>query len=214
LKKFIFVLILLLTPMLAFSQQQVHKGVVLQTFNVEGYTYMEIKDGNVTKWIACPTLEVKKGDIVETSFGMLMPDFESKTLNRTFKEIYFVTRAKVLTSATNEAPKQVKPANKPKGKYYTVSEVLENKDSLAGKTVIFNAKVKKYTPSIMQKNWLHVTDVVETKRAVDLVVTTTDETKAGEIVKIEGVLTVNKNLGSGYFFPVIIEDAKISTVKD
>lgn len=214
LKTFIFAILLFFTPVLAFSQQQGHKGLVLQTFQVEGYTYMEIKDGNVTKWIACPTLDVKKGDIVETSFGMLMPDFESKSLNRTFKEIYFVTRASVVSSVPKDEPKKSKSANKPKGKFYTVSEVIENKDALAGKTVVFKAKVTKFTPSIMQKNWLHVTNEIGPTEKVDLVVTTNDETKAGEVVKIEGLLTVNKNLGSGYFFPVIIEDAKVSTVKD
>lgn len=214
LKTFIFAILLLFTPVLAFSQQQGHKGTVLQTFQVEGYTYMEIKDGNVTKWIASPTIDVKKGDIVETSYGMLMPDFESPTLKRTFKEIYFVTRASVVSSAPKDEPKKSKSATKPKGKFYTVSEVIENKDALAGKAVVFKAKVTKYTPSIMQKNWLHVTNETETKEKIDLVVTTNDETKAGEVVKIEGLLTVNKNLGSGYFFPIIIEDAKVSTIKD
>ncbi len=165
---------------------------------------MEIKDGGTTKWIASPQFEVKKGDMVETSFGMLMSDFESRSLKRTFKEIYFVTKAKVLTPA---------PASKPKDKFYTVSEILDNKTALTGKQVTFKARVTKYTPSIMQKNWLHVTDADGQKKN-DLVVTTNDTTQNGDVVIIDGKLTVNKDLGSGYFFPVIIEDAKLTPVKD
>ncbi|GAB4433078.1 MAG: hypothetical protein OHK0040_03410 [bacterium] len=214
-KKTLITFFLLFLPALVFSQQM-HKGIVLQTMNVEGYTYMEIKDGNVTKWIACPTLEVKKGDTVETSFGMLMPDFESKSLKRTFKEIYFVTWARVVSPAQDYSKKQKSATSlqKPKGKYYTVSEIIENKDSLTDKTVLFKAKVTKYTPSIMGKNWLHVTDQTESNNNVDLVVTTSDTTTAGEIVKVEGKLTTNKNIGSGYFFPIIVEDAKVSPLKE
>lgn len=212
-KKTIITIFLLFLPFSVYAQKM-HKGVVLQTFNVEGYTYMEIKDGNTTKWIASPSLDVKKGDVVETSFGMLMPDFESKSLNRTFKEIYFVTVAKVVSSAKEE-PKQTKTgtaAQKPVGKQYTAKEVIENKDAFADKIVIFNAKVTKYTPSIMGKNWLHVTDIKDSK--IDLVVTTNDKTAPGEVVKIEGKLTINKNLGSGYFFPIIIEEATVTAIKE
>lgn len=211
-KKIILTMLLILFPMIVFAQK-VHRGVVLQTFNVEGYTYMEIKDNNETKWIACPTLDVKKGDVVETSYGMLMPDFESKTLKRTFKEIYFVTKASVVSSG-KEQPKSKSEKPKGDGKAYSISEIVEKKDTLAGKIVIFEAKVVKYTPSIMGVNWLHVTEPVSSNNKIDLVVTTNDVTKVGSIIKIEGVLTVNKNLGSGYFFPIIVENAKISTLKD
>lgn len=196
-----------LIPMIIFAQN-VHKGVVLQTFNNEGYTYMEIQDGNQKKWIACPQFDVAKGDIVETSYGMLMDNFESRTLKRTFKEIYFVTKARVVSSPKKEQKTQ--PASKPKGKIYTLKEIVSNKEALADKVVAVKAKVTKFTPSIMRTNWLHVTEATESSEKIDLVVTSQDEAAAGDIVIIEGKITVNKDLGSGYFFPIMIEEAKIT----
>lgn len=206
-RKLFLTIFFVLIPMIIFAQN-VHKGVVLQTFNNEGYTYMEIQDGNQTKWIACPQFDVAKGDIVETSYGMLMEDFESRTLKRTFKEIYFVTRAKVVSSSKKETKTQ--PSSKPKGKIYTVKEILSNKEAFADKVVAVKAKVTKFTPSIMRTNWLHVTEAVESSEKIDLVITSQDEAAIGDIIVIEGKVTINKDLGSGYFFPIMIEEAKIT----
>lgn len=209
-KKLTLFLIFLLLPLFVYAQQK-HRGVVLETFNVEGYTYMQIKDEKEVKWIASPLLEVKKGDIVETSFGMLMPDFESKTLNRTFKEIYFVTYAKVVTPSEKNKGDQKRLTKDAKAdNVLTLRDIVEKKDKYAGKIVVFNAKVTKYSPKIMGLNWLHVTEPSSNgDGTLDIVVTTEDETKIGEIVKIMGRLTTNKNIGAGYFFPLLVEEASI-----
>ena len=43
----------------------------------------------------------------------------------------------------------------------------------------------------------------------DLVVTTLDEPKEGEVVTIEGVLAANRDFGAGYKYEVIVEDARV-----
>jgi hypothetical protein len=43
---------------------------------------------------------------------------------------------------------------------------------------------------------------------------TSDESlKVGDVVQVEGVLTKDKDIGSGYNFPLIIEDAKAQIQK-
>jgi hypothetical protein len=65
-------------------------GKVLSTIDVPSYTYVEVSQGNKTQWIAAATSKVKKGDMVRFDDGMVMKDFYSKTLKRTFPSIVFV----------------------------------------------------------------------------------------------------------------------------
>jgi len=66
-------------------------GSILEKLDVNKYTYVKIKNSkNQEVWLAGPKDDVKVGDKVSVASGMLMKDFVSKSLNRTFKEIYFV----------------------------------------------------------------------------------------------------------------------------
>lgn len=66
-------------------------GKVVETMNSGGYTYIHLeKDGKKT-WVAVPQMKVAKGQNISLSPGIEMKDFESKTLKRKFKKIYFST---------------------------------------------------------------------------------------------------------------------------
>ncbi len=97
---------------------------------------------------------------------------------------------------------------KPKGGK-TVQEVYQEKDKLNGKRVTLRGKVVKYNEAIMGKNWLHLRDGTGKEPANDLTVTTQAKAKVGDIVLLEGTVTLNKDLGAGYNYDVIIEDAKV-----
>ncbi len=64
-------------------------GTILETMNASGYTYMNIDTGKEKAWVAIPETEVQQGDKVTYLQGMVMSNFESKTLNRTFASIIF-----------------------------------------------------------------------------------------------------------------------------
>ncbi len=182
--------------------QTTHKGKVLEALQVENYTYVRINEHNKDIWIAIPKLDVKTGDTIETSAGIIMKDFNSPTLKRTFSEIIFATKASVLE--TKEQSKTTTQTKVPGT--FNVSKIIKNASDLKGNTITFNGKVTKVTPKIMGKNWIHFSDVNANN---DLVVTTQEEIKVGEIVTMEGKVETNKDLGAGYFFDVIIEDARI-----
>ena len=95
----------------------------------------------------------------------------------------------------------------------TVEECFKNKSKLNGKSVSLRAKVVKYSGGILKRNWLHVQDGSGAKGQNDLVVTTSDIAKVNDIVIVTGTLHYDKDIGSGYFFPAIIEDAKIKLEK-
>jgi len=71
------------------SQGSIISGKVLETLDASGYTYVHLDEGNKQTWIAIPKSNVAVGDEVKAVFSMLMTNFESKTLGRTFDEVAF-----------------------------------------------------------------------------------------------------------------------------
>ena len=91
----------------------------------------------------------------------------------------------------------------------TIAELYANKASYAGKTVKIKGQVTKYTPAVMNKNWIHIQDGSDHNGKFDLAVTSDGEVKVGDVVTFEGKVSLDKDLGYGYFFDVIMEDATI-----
>ncbi|HEX7233929.1 MAG TPA: NrfJ-related protein [Nitrosospira sp.] len=73
-----------------------NEGKVLSTLDAPGYTYMELANTEKRFWIAAPTTRVKAGDRVRFEQSLVMKNFNSKTLNRTFDQIIFVNSATVI----------------------------------------------------------------------------------------------------------------------
>lgn len=65
------------------------QGVVKSATNAGGYTYLEVDQGGATVWLAVPETSVKAGDKVNWGGGMVMRNFNAKSLNRTFDQIIF-----------------------------------------------------------------------------------------------------------------------------
>ena len=80
------------------NAQLPQKAKVLSTIDAAQYTYLEVTQNKKTLWLAATTVAVKKGDVVRFDDGMVMTNFHSKTLNRTFPAVTFVNRVVI----TNE----------------------------------------------------------------------------------------------------------------
>ena len=76
------------------------RGEVLETMNAGGYTYVFMDTGQDQRWAAALETPVAVGDIVQTDQGMAMNGFTSKTLNRTFNVVYFVSGLQNLSGGT------------------------------------------------------------------------------------------------------------------
>jgi len=94
---------------------------------------------------------------------------------------------------------------------YTVSETYENAGKLEKKTVIVRGKVVKVSKGIMGKNWVHLRDGSgdSGKGTNNLVVTTQDLPKVGDVVTAKGILYKDKDFGAGYKYKVIVEEATV-----
>jgi hypothetical protein len=203
-------------------------GKVLETMDAAGYTYIQVDTGSETFWAAAPQFAAKVGDDVVVPEGMPMPDYHSKTLDRTFDIVYFVPS--VLVGGAENLSGDM-PADHPAtdgGKTVvettdvdlsgitvadggqTVADLFTKKADLAGKPVQVRGKVVKFTPEIMGKNWIHLQDGTGAAGTNDLTVTTSAMAQKGDTVVISGVLSVDKDFGYGYAYDVIIEDAEVT----
>ena len=77
-----------------------YTGKVLEATDVmDMYTYVQVtgkteKDKPV--WLAASKVKLVKGDTIRYGGGAVMPNYYSKTLNKTFEEITFVDKVEVV----------------------------------------------------------------------------------------------------------------------
>jgi len=111
-------------------------------------------------------------------------------------------------SSTAPTPTNVKVNKLENG--YTVEELFQKVDELVGKEVKIRATIVKYSPNIMNSNWLHIQDGSGNRsdKTNDLVVVSKETFNKGDVVELKGTLAKDHNLGSGYLYNVIILDAK------
>ena len=93
-------------------------GKVLQTLNSGGYSYINLQKKNGEKiWLAVKETKVTVGDQMSFLEGLVMKNFESKTLKRTFDSIVFsngiIPQSKPETVKT--APKDLSVPTIPQG---------------------------------------------------------------------------------------------------
>ena len=91
----------------------------------------------------------------------------------------------------------------------TIAEVFAQLKALSGQKVRVRGVVVKATNGIMGKNFIHLRDGSGTDQAKnnDLVVTTVEELVRNQTVMLEGTLVLDKDLGAGYRYDALLEDA-------
>ena len=205
-----------------------HKVVVTEVIQTTSYTYLQVKENDSLKWLAVPTMEAKTGETYYYMDGLPMQEFESKELHRTFDLVLFlggVSKEPILANNhqaasepthhagaqpyTRKANAEVKKNIKivPEKDGITIAELLSNKDLYAGKKVKIKGEVTKFNKAIMDKNWIHLQDGTEHNGKFDLTITSGTDVKVGDIVSLEGTISLNKDFGYGYSFEVMMEDA-------
>ena len=200
------------------------RGEVLETMNSGGYTYVYIDTGAEKIWAAGPETEVAAGQVVIMDKGMAMPGFHAKSLDRTFEIIYFVGSIQGADSPHGDidgmgmssggshsvvGKTEVRDITKVAGGY-TVEEIFIQGAALNGQSVKVRGQVVKFTPNIMGTNWVHIQDGTGSDTTSDLTVTTNTVLAKGDVVVVEGILTVNKDFGGGYKYAAIIQEATVT----
>ena len=215
-------------------------GKVLEVKDVDPYTYMRLKTAKGETWAAVNKAPVKTGAEVTIENTMLMRNFESKTLKRTFETIVFGTLAGSAGASTQSGKPAMQPAPtaSPKagdlGKIHgdlakepvvagakvekaeganakTVAEIHAGRKALKDKPVTVRAKVVKVTTNVMNRNWIHLRDGSGSPadNSDDILVTTKDTPKVGDVVVAKGVVRTDVKLGSGYAYDVLVEGSSV-----
>jgi hypothetical protein len=227
-------------------------GKVLETMDSGGYTYVLLETAAGKKWVAAPKTVVTVGQSASFAPGMVMRNFKSETLNRTFDEVVFSSgKAGAVNHSGMPASAGACPGTAGKdGKSssagmkmgsmaggmgamqspgrvvvppvdlviekaaganaFTVAEIYAQGPKLNQKKVVVRGKVVKVSSNIMGKNWIHLQDGTGKPEAGthDLVLTSQQQPKVGEILVAEGVLAADKDFGAGYRYKVIVEETE------
>ena len=200
------------------------KGVIQETIDTGGYTYMRLKTTEGARWAAVTQTLLKKGAAVAVTGAIEMKNFLSPTLKRRFDRILFGA----LASSTAADPYAGNPhaaslhGGRPNKDYgpikvakasgldaRTVAEIYAQRKDLAGKTATVSGKIVKLTPDVMDRHWAHLRDGTGSAKdgSDDLTVTLKEPAKAGDVVTVRGTVVLDKNLGGMYQFPLVVEDA-------
>lgn len=195
-------------------------GEIVETMNAAGYTYILLDTGAEKIWVAASETRVEAGQRVSVPGGQVMTGFSSKTLNRSFDKIVFASgiypegsldktaaqgHGKVGSGRTVATDAHVEKVTKAAGGY-SVEEILGQGAALNGQQVTVRGRVVKFSAGIMGTNWMHIQDGTPG----DLAVTTDSVVATGDLVMVEGILSVNKDFGAGYLYPAIIENAAVT----
>jgi hypothetical protein len=197
---------------------EVHNVAVEEKIDANNYTYLKVKEGSNSYWIAVNKMDINTGEYVIFSKFMEMKNFKSETLNKTFESILFVDDAKKSESDDQlKSPHQNIAAGKdesinvePLKDGYTIEQIYSKKSSLEFKTVKVRGKVVKVNENIMGTNWIHIQDGTGKNDTHDLLVTSNQSAKVGTTIIAEGKLIKDKDFGSGYSYSVLLENSKIT----
>lgn len=207
------------------SKSTFQKVEVLEVLHVSSYTYLFVKENDTKKWLAVPSVNAEVGEIYFYIGGMEMSDFNSTELNRTFESVLFLgsigknpidkERSSFKHSSNNELQKVTKKpdiekltlAIKPVNGGISITKLFKNKRSYEGKIVRVKGQVVKFNPQVMGKNWIHLQDGTEYNGKFDLTLTSSVEVSVGDVITIEGMVSLDKDFGYGYFYGLIVENS-------
>ena len=200
------------------------RAVIVEKIDPAGpYTYLSVREGDESFWIAVNNDEFKAGETLYFKSYMEMTDFESRELEKTFEKILFVDQVsrdpdeldKQAPATENASPHGQNPMDvlidsikiEPAPGGMSIAELYKQAESFDGKTVVVRGQIVKINRDIMDRNWVHLMDGTRVDRS-DLTCTTTEVFEVGDTITLRGKVAVNKDFGMGYVYPLIVEEAE------
>ena len=200
-----------------FLTKGTHEAIASEVIQTPSYTYILAKENNVESWIAIPKKEVVQGQSFFYDEGLEMKNFESKSLGRVFETIYFVqdirdtanktsakTTGKKLNKTSGIGQKDIS-IQQPDGAL-SVAQIYKSKAKHGDQQITIRGEVVKVNNGIMGVNWVHIQDGSSYDGDYDLTITTQEVCQVGEVHTFVGKISLNKDFGAGYSYPVIMEE--------
>jgi hypothetical protein len=215
------------------------RGRASEVIDVAEYTYLRLSTTQGEVWAAVSKAPVAVGSDVAVENPTRMENFESATLKRTFPVIYFGALQSAGAAADDDralppghpsidgeagpvhahggpAPAEtadltdVKVSRAAGGNARTVGELFAEGVKLEGKLLRVRGQVVKVTPGVLGKTYLRLRDGSGARpEERELVVTTQVDARVGDVTTFEGTLRSQVDVGIGYKYPVLLDDAKL-----
>jgi hypothetical protein len=199
-------------------------GVVREQIPVDPYIYLRLEtaDGGEL-WTAVADAPITVGEPITIYNALLMEQFASATLQRTFERLYFGALEPPGSDAYGAAGSSsgssipadarvgtIAPATGERAR--TIGDLWLQMDRLARTTVTVRGVVVKYNGGVMGKNWIHLQDGTGDPSigTHDLAVTSLDVAAVGDTITVTGSVRTNVDVGAGYTYVLLLEDATVS----
>lgn len=204
----------------ATKASDIHEVTVMEATNAAGYTYLLVSEGRKEQWLAVNEMDVEIGETYYYQGGLMMSNFKSRELDRVFESIIFVEQISLEPPSPHQEVtlSTAHSATIPMEKLdisvevaeggISIADLISEKASYEGKKVRIRGQVTKYNAEIMDKNWIHIQDGTEYEGMFDLTITSDLEVEVGKTLTFEGKIALDKDFGFGYFYEIIMEEAK------
>lgn len=208
-----------------------HTAKVLEFKDAGGYTYIKVDEKGKQYWAAIMKSPVKIGQEITFKEQVVMKNFKSKALNKTFEEVMFAeVPKKGISGADNvhnihgkmikKKQEEVKPDVKfndgiviSKGDAIKtdISDLYKNKEKYKNKNVEVQGHVLQVSRKVMGNTWVKI---YNGKDAV-IFRSPNEEEKIdiGDKVKVMGTLNTNIDFGYGYKYEILGVNGKFEVLE-
>lgn len=179
---------------------------VEQVVNRDGAQLLFVTQGRLQTWIEVPMVGAKVGDYVLLGQGQVRQDVEIAELGQRAAEVVDIAHVRVVDLDT--AQRSV-AALAPAGAV-AVGTVFAELEQRAGQEVLVYGTVVKATSAVTWV-WVHLQDGTGDVSAEthDLTVQTHEPVTVGQRVAFRGTLRKDVDIGFGYHFDALVEDAQL-----
>lgn len=174
--------------------------------NRDGAQLLEVRQGRLTTWVAVPAVGARVGDHVLLGQGTAREDVEIPEIGARVPQIVDIAHARVVDL---ETARRVSAAAAPEGAV-PIGTVYAELDARADREIVVHGAVAKATGAVGW-NWVHLRDGTgdPARGTHDLTVKTKVEVAEGRRVAFRGVLRKDVDLGFGYHYDALVEDAEV-----
>lgn len=184
-------------------------GVLREVLAGDGATILRIETEQGERWAAITGAAPAVGSRVAVVEAVRLVDHRSKALDRTFEELWLGRLANDFASVQAPAPVVYPAAITPE---VAIAALRKDAATLAGGAVQVRGVVVKVTRRILGKDWIHLRDASTGGEGPTLVVNTRDPVEPGWVVTAKGTLAVDAEIGAGYRYDVLLQDAAVQRV--
>ncbi len=203
---------------------EMHEVVIKELLPTPKYIYARVKEGEQLYWIATQKQDLEIGTPYLYNESLLKTQFESKEFDRVFDTIFLVNTLVPKDHGIIEGT--FHGSQKSNGKIAVIRDAIAKQDSAAifmgnvriadlvndpgkyeGNEVVIKGECIKVNANILDRNWLHMKD--GSKDDYDLIVTSEEKVQKGAQISLRGIVRLNKDFGSGYSYPILIENGRL-----